>query len=76
MILCIAAIQSMTYAVKAQKALNSRNIGSEVVKLDPTLTKRGCAWGIQFDCRFVSEVKRILDNKDIPYGEIIGANRY
>lgn len=76
MILCIAAIQSMTYAVKAQKALNSRNIGSEVVKLDPTLTKRGCAWGIQFDCRLVSEVKRILDNKDIPYGEIIGANRY
>lgn len=76
MILCIAAIESMTYAVKAQKVLNSRNIGAEIVKLDPTLTKRGCAWGIQIDCMRVDEVRRVLDSRNIPYGEIIGSNRY
>lgn len=75
MILCIAAIQSMNYAIKAQKVLSARNIGVEIVKLDPTLTERGCAWGIQFDCRLVDEVKRTLDSKNIPYGEIIGSRR-
>jgi len=74
--LCIAAIQSMTYAVKAQKVLGFRRIESEVVKLDPSITERGCAWGIQFDCSMVDEVKRVLNNKGVPYGEIIGANRH
>ncbi len=71
--LCIAAINSMTYAVKAQKVLRAKNIAADIIKIDPTLTKRGCAWGVQFECFRTDDVLRFLDSRNIPYGEILGA---
>ena len=46
---CVAAIGSMTAAVGAQSALAANGIESEVVALSPEETRRGCAWGVEFD---------------------------
>lgn len=46
---CVAAIGSMTAAVGAERALAANGIESEVVALSPEETRRGCAWGVEFD---------------------------
>lgn len=45
---CVAAIGSMTAAIKAQRALLSANISAEVIALAPEETRRGCAYGVEF----------------------------
>lgn len=44
----VAAIGSMTAAIRAQRALQAVSIFSEVVSLLPSETHRGCAYGIEF----------------------------
>lgn len=47
---CTAAIGSLTVAMKAHSALSEAGIGGKIVKLDPSMTKRGCAYGIEYAC--------------------------
>jgi len=47
--MCVIALKSMTYAIKAKKALNDHYIDAEIVKLEPSMTKKGCAYGVRFD---------------------------
>ena len=46
----VAAIGSMTAAIKAQRTLAASGIASEVISLSPGETRRGCAYGIEFAC--------------------------
>lgn len=62
---CTAVIGSMTTALKAQKALLRASIRSTVVKLDSSVTHKGCAYGIEFDCLQASNVKYTLSNAGI-----------
>lgn len=71
--MCIAAIKNMTGAMRARDTLRRVGIDSEVVSVDASLTKRGCAYGISFPCEREAEVKRILRNKKIDFGEIMGS---
>ena len=45
---CVAAVGSMTAAIKAQRVLLSFGIDAEVVALAPEETRRGCAYGVEF----------------------------
>ncbi len=45
---CVAAVGSMTAAIKAQRVLLSHGIDAEVVALAPEETRRGCAYGTEF----------------------------
>ena len=47
---CTAAIGSLTLAMKAQSALDNSRVNGKIVKLDPSMTKRGCAYGIEYAC--------------------------
>lgn len=71
MMMCIASIKSVTAAEKARRELLRDGIDCSVVSLDPTLTKRGCAWGISFGCYDTADAKRILRNARVAYGELI-----
>ena len=73
--MCIATMKSLTLAMKAKGMLEARGIRTEIVNLDPSLTKRGCSFGISFPRDSTEEVRRTLDSKKIMYGEIIGENR-
>lgn len=48
--ICTAAIGSLTHAMKAQSALTADGIVSKIVKLDPSMTRKGCAYGIEYSC--------------------------
>lgn len=70
--ICISAKKSMTHAIKAKKVLESSGIRSEIVSLDSSVTKRGCAYGVSFPCNMTERVQAILHKYNLDYGEIIG----
>lgn len=57
---CTAALVSLTYAMKAQKALSAAGLHSDIVKLDSSRTRRGCAYGVQFRCEYSDNIRRVL----------------
>ena len=69
--MCVASLKSMTYAIKAKKALSEINVFSEIIKIDPKLTHNGCAYGIKFDCINLYSVKDALTKNHVKYTEII-----
>lgn len=58
--ICIATIPSLNICIKAQRALAENAIFCKIVSIDPKLTKRGCAYGIEFSCSDERSVKSIL----------------
>ncbi len=69
--MCVASLRSMTYAIKAKKALSAFDIEAEIVTLEPQMTHNGCAYGIKFDCVNLYSVQDALSKKHINYTEII-----
>ena len=70
--ICVSAKKSMTHAVKAKRVLQTSGIRCEIVNLDGSVTKRGCAYGVSFPCEMTDRVQAILKKYDLDYGEIIG----
>lgn len=70
--MCIATMKTMTRAVKGRAALESRGIRGEIVSLDPALTRYGCSYGIRFPCEEENCVLRVLEEKQIPWGTVLG----
>lgn len=68
--MCLASLKSMTYAIKAKKVLSQHNIQSEIIKLDSSLTQKGCLYGITFDCSSIYAVENILKNNNVKYSQI------
>ena len=69
---CVAAMRNMTAAMKGRNALENAGVRCDIVSLEPSLTKNGCAYGLNFECRDRGRVKRILTAKKVSYGEILG----
>lgn len=69
--MCIASMKSMTYAIKAQRALSSNYINSEIIKLDSNMTKKGCSYGVRFDCINLQVAERALKSHGVKYSQII-----
>ena len=71
--MCAIALKSMTYAIKAKKALNDNYINAEVIKLSPSMTQKGCAYGVKFDCVNLYLVQEALRKNSIRYTELINS---
>lgn len=69
--MCVASMKSMTYAIKAKKALAQFNIEAEIIKLEPHMTHNGCAYGIKFDCINLYSAQDALTKFNVKYTEII-----
>ena len=69
---CIAAFDSMTQALGAQRALSRAAVRANVVKLDANQTTRGCAYGLEFSCAQLHNVKTILNAAAISVKRYIG----
>lgn len=69
--MCIASVKSMTYALKAKRALASYYINSEIIKLDSSITKNGCAYGVKFDCINLYSAENALKSQNIKYSQIL-----
>ncbi|MBQ8397300.1 MAG: DUF3343 domain-containing protein [Clostridia bacterium] len=72
---CIAAFQSMTQALGAQRALSRAAIRTRVVKLNANQTTRGCAYGLEFACAQQQNVKTILAAASIQASSYIGGGQ-
>ena len=69
---CIIPMKSVTYAEKAKRTASAGGIGAEIVNIDPTVTRRGCAYGLAVSCGETDRLTRLLDRRGIPYGEVMG----
>ncbi len=63
--ICTAAIGSLTYAIKAQRSLEQANLSSKIVKLDASMTRRGCAYGVEFPCELQRSVRNVMSAEQI-----------
>ena len=62
---CVGAMESMTSAVKATRTLAKQGIFAEVIALSTNETKRGCAYGVSFDCDAIDTVRVTLKGAGI-----------
>ncbi len=69
--MCVVSLKSVTIATKAKKALEKSNIYSEIIKLEPGMTKKGCSYGIRFDCLYLNHIKDVFLKNKIKYSEIL-----
>lgn len=56
----VAAIGSMTAAIKAQRVLTASGIAAEIISLSPNETRRGCAYGIEYAMALDTNVRSAL----------------
>lgn len=56
----------------AKKTLSREGIHSNIVSIDPSLTKNGCGWGLTFNCGDSFAVRRILNKARISYNLLSG----
>ncbi len=68
---CIASMPSLNISIQAQRALGGKGIFSRIVSLDPSMTKKGCAYGIEFSCEMERDVKAVLKRERIYPSEFI-----
>lgn len=73
---CIIPIRTPTLASKAERTLALSGIHSTVVNIDPSVTKRGCGYGVKLSCRDAERSLLILEKKHVPCGELIGGGMY
>lgn len=66
---CTAVIGSMTWAMRAQKALAVEAIPSTVVKTEERRGSKGCVYGINYACAYSDNVRRILESAKISVRE-------
>ncbi len=57
---CTFSAGSITRAYKARAQLEDMGIKCEIVRLDPSMTKNGCAYGISLDCSHSRSAQRVL----------------
>ncbi len=63
---CSAELGSVTYAMKAQKALAAAAIPSTVIKSESSSLRHGCSYGIRFSCLQENNVRSVLKAARIP----------
>ena len=68
---CVAAVGSMTAAIKARRVLLSFGIDAEVVALAPEETRRGCAYGTEFQAQNEAAARAALRGARISVSQYI-----
>ena len=64
---CVVAVGSVTDAIKLERLLSNKNIKTELEKLDPSLTEKGCTYGIEIPCSRTRSASKALQYTDVNY---------
>lgn len=67
----VITVTSQTTAFKAVRTLQKNGISCKIVRPSPKQTPRGCTWGIQVNVFAVNTAVFLLNQAQIPYGEVI-----
>ena len=62
---------SMTTVQRASTAMTKSNIPHKVVELDSTVTKKGCAFGIEVPRRHLDNAENVMRQSGIRYKDHI-----
>lgn len=57
---CTASFPSLTRALAAQRALSHAAIPARIVRLSGEMSARGCAYGLEFSCAQLHNIKTVL----------------
>lgn len=68
---CVGALGTVTVALHATRALAKHGIFAEVIGLSAKETKRGCAYGVSFDCAALGQVRGILKSEGVAVTEYL-----
>ena len=68
---CLAALPSMTIAIKGQRALLAAGISAEVLTLSASETRRGCGFGLSFCCSERTRAQSALRAARIPVSQYL-----
>lgn len=69
---CIIAMKTRTSAEHAKRIASGMRIRADIVSVDPSVTKRGCAFGLRLSCADSDELRSVLDRRGISYGDVLG----
>ncbi len=62
---CTAALGSLTVALKAQRHLGRQAIRADIVKINRKSADKGCSYGIEYECAFTGNVRKLLTEAGI-----------
>lgn len=68
---CIIAISSVNYAIRSERYLAERSINTRIIKLQPHVTKKGCAYGLELSCKDLPAALSFMERAKLPYSEIV-----
>ncbi len=68
--MCIVSFKTLTAAQKASVILNWKGVFSQVVSVDPALTKYGCSYGVSFSSGSKETAASILRKSRMTFGEV------
>lgn len=68
---CILPFISMTAAQRGSGVLTKANIPHKIVEIESTMTRRGCAFGIEIAPLYSDTAERALKRARIRYGDVI-----
>ena len=68
---CVGALGTMTAALHATRALGKHGIFAEVIGLSANETKRGCSYGVCFDCDAIERVRAVLKSDGITVSQYL-----
>lgn len=69
---CILTMRSQSNASRGKQILRKYGISSELVSIDPSLTRHGCAFGLEI-CGACSAALEHLTAHRVSYGDILGS---
>ncbi|MBQ8249282.1 MAG: DUF3343 domain-containing protein [Clostridia bacterium] len=64
------AVSSVTYAIQAREILAKYGITANIVRLHPTETPNGCAFGLEIPPRDISRAAGLLAKAEIQFTKI------
>ena len=67
----ILTMTSQTIAMKAKRLLEKNGIYVRIVRPSPSLTPKGCAFGLQINNKLLASAIKYLEQNDISYGEVL-----
>jgi len=67
----LITVASMTYAIKAKRALDENMMPSKIVKLPQKYTDSGCTYALEVSSASAQRAAYILDMSGAPYRKVI-----
>ncbi len=64
------AVSSVTYAIQAREILAKYGITANIVRLHPTETPNGCAFGLEIPPRDIPRAEALLAKAEIQFTKI------